>query len=265
MKDFASSRGPSRRPLVGVSLKMYFSMARTTTYLYDLASLSSQIAVLSRVDTFVLPDFLSLPSAQKILSATPIMYGAQDCMWKDSGPYTGSISPASLREIGCSFVELGHAERRVIFAESNESVALKASAAARNGLVPLICVGEISHTTSLQAGIETAVQECRPQVLSILEVISPNHPIVFAYEPVWAIGQPVPASPAHIVGVAKQIRAIIDSTGRTGLTRILYGGSAGPGLFYDLRDGVDGLFLGRFGHDVDAFRKVIEEVAEASK
>jgi len=102
--------------------------------------------------------------------------------------------------------------------------------------------------------VEEAVAECRPQIESILEVTEEE--IIFAYEPVWAIGQPKPASADYVVNVAKKLRRLCGMRP----VRFLYGGSAGPGTFEAMKEGVDGLFLGRFGHDPKRFFEVISEV-----
>jgi triosephosphate isomerase len=240
---------PSRKT-VGVSLKMYFDLEKTSQYIRACAPLGAH-ALAHSVDIFVIPDFLSLTATSTALrlEAPTIRLGAQDCFWEDSGAYTGEVSPAVLKSIGCSLVELGHAERRRLFGETDADVAKKARAVVRNGMTPLVCIGE-----KRQGTIEEAVDECRPQIESILEVT--DQEIIFAYEPVWAIGQPKPASAAYVVAVTKELRKLCGSRP----VRFLYGGSAGPGTFDAMRDGVDGLFLGRFAHDPERFREVITEV-----
>lgn len=158
-------------------------------------------------------------------------------------------------------MELGHAERRRLFGETDEKVATKAKAVLENGMVPLICIGEKNH-----GSIEDAVMECRPQIVSILDVLDTvenekgkDMNVIFAYEPVWAIGQPAPAGAGYVVDVVKKLRGICEERGRD--VRFLYGGSAGPGTFGDMKEGVDGLFLGRFAHDIESVRGVIEEVS----
>jgi len=161
------------------------------------------------------------------------------------------VSPKVLKSIGCSLVELGHAERRRLFGESNEEVAKKAQAVVRNGMTPQVCIGEKPKGT-----VEEAVEECRPQIESVLATT--DQEIIFAYEPVWAIGQSELASAEYVVGVTKALRMLC---GERSL-RILYGGSAGPGTFQRMREGVDGLFLGRFGHDPRNVGLVVSEVGK---
>ncbi|CZT10200.1 hypothetical protein WAI453_009326 [Rhynchosporium graminicola] len=245
-----SASSSARKRTVGVSLKMYFSLEETAKYILACAPLGPRALALN-VDIFIIPDFLSLTSASTALrlEAPTVRLGAQDCFWEDSGAFTGEVSPAVLKSIGCSIVELGHAERRRLFGETDEQIAKKARAAERNGLMPLVCIGE-----KTRAGVDDAVGECRSQIESILEVT--NEEIVFAYEPVWAIGQAEPADSEYVVGVVKELRKLCGERS----VRFLYGGSAGPGTFEKMKDSVDGLFLGRFAHDPENFARVISEV-----
>lgn len=167
-----------------------------------------------------------------------------------------------LSQVGVKIVEIGHAERRKDFGETDESAARKAGAVARNGMVPLVCIGERTHdATSMSAAVGRALEECRPQVTSVLAAVPDESDIILAYEPVWAIGASKPADPDHVVNVTKELRRMCGD--RKGVTRILYGGSAGPGTFGKIAEGVDGLFLGRFAHDIHNLKKVIEEVGAA--
>lgn len=229
---------------------MYFDLEKTEKYVKECAPLGPH-ALSKNVDVFIIPDFLSLTAVSSVLrlEAPTIRLGAQDCFWEDNGAYTGEVSPAVLKTIGCSLVELGHAERRRLFGETDADVAKKAQAAVRNGMTPLVCIGEKTKGTT-----EQAINECRPQVESILQVT--NEEIIFAYEPVWAIGQSEPASAEYVVAVTKELRNLCGEQP----VRFLYGGSAGPGTFNEMREGVDGLFLGRFGHDPSRVREVITEV-----
>jgi triosephosphate isomerase len=240
----------SRKKTVGVSLKMYFGLEKTAEYIKACAPLGPHALSLS-VDIFIIPDFISLTATSTALrlEAPTIRLGAQDCFWEDDGAYTGEVSPAVLKTIGCSLVELGHAERRNFFGETDEIVAKKAKAVVRNGMTPLVCIGEKTQGTT-----EEAVKGCQSQIESVLAAT--DQEIIFAYEPVWAIGQSKPASAEYVVAVTKALRKLCGSRP----VRFLYGGSAGPGTFNAMREGVDGLFLGRFGHDLERFREVISEV-----
>ncbi|KAI1118492.1 mitochondrial triosephosphate isomerase [Nemania sp. NC0429] len=298
---------PHRRRLVGVSTKMYFSHAQTKQYVATLLHLLSELApetqaaLRDAVDIFVIPDHVSLTAVISQIRdnggrvPVPVLAGAQDAFYEDAGAFTGEVSPAVLAEVGCRVLELGHAERRRLFGETDEVAARKAAAAARNGLVPLVCVGERTRPhrgapsvkrererededededeiPDAQAAL-AALPEIRAQVEAVLAAVPDAADVILAYEPVWAIGAAAPASAAYVSAVARAIRGLECVRRRpAGATRIIYGGSAGPGLFEKLKgegdgedgeDGVDGLFLGRFGHDPEQFVKTILEVASA--
>ncbi|KAI1632135.1 mitochondrial triosephosphate isomerase [Biscogniauxia mediterranea] len=308
-----SPPSPRRRRIVGVSTKMYFSASQTSHYITSLLSLlsSSPPATLSllrsRVDIFFIPDHLTLLSSITALSSPSapapvpeILPGAQDAHHADAGPYTGEVSPRVLAELGCRLLEINHAERRRLFGETDASAALKVEAAARNAMTPLLCVGEVTRPAYLldspdspesptadqvEAGAAAAADEIAARLGTLLSRLDPAADAVLAYEPVWAIGAARPAGADHVVGVARRLRRLECVARRTGTTRIVYGGSAGPGLFAKLArgggggggrgeeeveeegeeegDAVDGLFLGRFAHDPEQFYKTILEVAEA--
>lgn len=272
--------------LLIISLKMYFHPSRTLEYCRSLLTLTSTSEEeTSKLLLALIPDFLTIhPCAQIIQDAnatSSLLLGAQDCFWEPLGAYTGEVSPLALRDLGVSIVELGHAERRAIFHETDDQTAQKAKAACEHGLIPLVCVGEISAPSAeggTTADIDKAVAECAVQVTPVLRAIPPDAPVIFAYEPVWAIGKPVPASVDHVAAVVQGIRRVVRDcsvgTGgggggakpaeRSGEVRVLYGGSAGPGLWAEggLGKAVDGMFLGRFAHEVDGVRKVVDEVRQ---
>ncbi|KAI0891698.1 Triosephosphate isomerase [Annulohypoxylon nitens] len=255
---------PPRRRIVGVSTKMYFSAARTKQYVQELLQIISSSSpppdLLDQLDVFIIPDHVTLTSVVSQLEGTKILTGAQDAFYEDAGAYTGEVSPAVLSEVGCRIVELGHAERRRIFGETDLDTAKKAAAAARHRMIPLVCIGE---RTKEGKGTTAAVGECKLQVEAVLTNLPDDAEVVLAYEPVWAIGAAEPAGAQHVVDVTRELRALECVQTRKGTTRILYGGSAGPGLFDKLKDGVDGLFLGRFAHDPAQFYRTILEVAAA--
>lgn len=251
---------PSRRRILGFSTKMYFSHAKTKSYISALKPLLATASpeFLQSLDIFIIPDFISVTSAVDQLRDSPVWVGAQDAFSEDAGAFTGEVSPAVLAEVGCRIVELNHAERRRLFGETDGKAAKKAAAAARNGIIPLVCIGEVS-----EGDVGAAADECRVQVEGIMGAVPPEAEVVLAYEPVWAIGAAEPAGAEHVVGVARRIRELECVRSRPGRTRILYGGSAGPGTYAKLKNELDGLFLGRFAHNPEQFWKTIQEVATA--
>jgi triosephosphate isomerase len=238
------------RPVVGAGLKMFLGYAESIGYLRDLAACAAEF---DGVEVFVLPSFPALAAAQELLAGSPVRYGAQDAHWEERGAFTGCVSPADLRELGCTFVEVGHAERRRLFCESDDMVARKALAAVRCGLEPIVCVGEGHRDDRATA---TMVGD---QVAAVLDPLPGDAPVTVAYEPVWAIGGETPAGPRHVERAAAEIAR--RTAGRDGAVRILYGGSVRPAGVPDLlAAGVDGLFVGRAAAAVSGLRAVVESV-----
>ncbi|MCB5910227.1 triose-phosphate isomerase family protein [Streptomyces pinistramenti] len=250
-----STSTEATRPVVGVSLKLYFGLAQTRAWLADVAALNGTLATLPRpVDLFVLPAFPALADARELLAGTGVRYGAQDVHWAETGAWTGEVSAGMLTETGARYVEVGHAERRRHFGETDETVAAKTRAATHAGLIPVICAGERRADT-----LDGAVEETLTQVRAALCGAAPGSEVVIAYEPVWAIGAREAAPAGHVRAVAAAIRGALRDHDVRG--RLIYGGTAGPGTYTELAGAVDGLFLGRLAHDTEGLRKVIEEIA----
>ena len=243
---------------------MYFTLSQTASYATQVQDPKHKSLLMDNTSTglFFLPSFpaLMLPEVQQ-LRQNGVILGAQNCHWEDSGAFTGEVSPAMCKEVGCSIVELGHAERRrAPFNETDEMVAKKAVAVVRNGMVPLVCIGEKDRGESMSHGVGKAVSHCQSQIRAVLEEIPDAADVIFAYEPVWAIGASEPASADYVNAVVGLLRGFKQVAGRSGQVRFLYGGSAGPGTWEALKGSLDGLFLGRFAHDVDAFMETIKEM-----
>ena len=253
---------PLPKFLVGVNTKMYFDLPTTTAYVSAVSKIAPPAK--SSCGIFIIPSYPCLSAAHSLLEGTPqVLLGAQNCYTEDSGAFTGEVSPLVLKQVGCSMVCLGHAERRrAPVNETNEVVAKKAKAVVRNGMIPLICIGEMAKSNIMSEGVGLAIKECSPQIMEVLQAVPKDAPLVFAYEPVWAIGAQEPASADHVLAVVKSLKELTDQVEGKTAVRILYGGSAKPGTWQTLKDGVDGLFLGRFAHNVENFKKVIREVQE---
>ena len=249
--------GASRPLVVGVSLKMYFDIARTEAWSRRIAAIAAghPAVVDGVVEVFVLPSLPALPAVAAALEGSPVSFGAQDLFWEDSGAYTGGISGADLRALGCTWVEVGHSERRRYFGEDDVTVNLKTAAALRHGLVPVLCVGERTR-----GGVDAAGDECVAQLESALSgLAAPDAPIVVAYEPEWAIGRAEAADADHVLAVTGRIGGFLRAQRSVGPARVVYGGSAGPGLLPRLDGGVQGLFLGRFAHDPEALQLILDD------
>lgn len=237
---------------VGVSTKMYLGYRQSLTWLEGIRQeVLARPALAGRVQSFVAPSFPVLESAQRIFSGTGVTVGAQNCSTGD-GALTGEVSAGLLAELGVGLVEIGHAERRSLYGEDDATVALKVTAALTAGMTPLLCIGEPERSS-----VGEAAEFCRAQVESALAGGAGTETVLLAYEPVWAIGAPAPAPTNYVNDVVTRLREQLTGEGEAGI-RIIYGGSAGPGLLPRL-EAVDGLFLGRFAHDPRNFGLVLDE------
>lgn len=244
-----------KRPrIAAVSFKAYFSIAQTNSYCRYLAQrIGDEAAVVNgEVQTAVFPSYIAIPSVMQEVENTPIMVGAQDVGDCPRGAFTGEVPAQDLREIGCTLVEIGHAERRNRYGETPEIVERKVNVAFSVGLVPLLCIGE-----SEQIVPKKAAEKCVKQVVA---AASETHKEIWlGYEPYWAIGAQTPAPASYVMEVCslitEHLRDIVPQA------RLLYGGSAGPGLVKELGESVDGLFLGRFAHKPEQFLEVVREMS----
>lgn len=261
---------PANRPtgtatpkaIIGVSLKMYFGYQRSVDYCREVATIAlAHPAVQSGdIELFVLPVLPVLPEAARILGAVGAGTGAQDIFWEDEGAYTGEVGGRTVAELGGRYAEIGHAERRRIFGEDDTVIGLKTAAAYRNGLTPVLCVGELQ-----QGSVEEAIARCTAEIdaaLNRAQSLGPARRTIVAYEPQWAIGAAEPATPAYISAVTAGLDAHLRSLPGQAGSRVIYGGSAGPGLITQLDTAVAGLFLGRFAHNPAALRDILDETAE---
>lgn len=244
---------------LGVSLKLYLDVSQTTRWARAVATLAAGHPAVrdGSVRLLVLPSLPALGAVRDAFAGTPVRLGAQDLFWEDRGAYTGAVSGADLRQAGCEYVEIGHAERRAVFHEGDDVIGKKLRAAVRNRLTPILCVGE--HT---RAPAEPTAQECVRQLdIALQHLDGDRHDLIVAYEPVWAIGAPQPAPAAAVIAVCAALRDRVRADERLGETAVIYGGSAQPGSLTALGRGVDGLFLGRFAHDPDRLARMIDEAA----
>lgn len=247
--------------LIGVSLKMYFSHARTVEWVSEVARILAEHPAREAVTAFVIPQYPSIPACLDVGGALAV--GAQDLASDDSGAFTGEVSGSVLAELGCAYVEVGHAERRRLFGETDEIVAAKVHAAVRNGLTPILCIGEAERMPVDEAAADGIRQI--ESGLAAADAAGARGPVIVAYEPLWAIGAPEPARPEHIRGVCSRLRThLAERRGASGQDAVIYGGSAGPGLLSAVADSVDGLFLGRFAHDPRALRDILDEAGALS-
>jgi len=246
-----------RKPLIAANWKMYKTPTESSNFLTNFFPLIKQNTL---VEIVLCPPMTSLPALVDAAKSKSVFIGAQDMHWKSEGAYTGETSPIMLTAIGVTHVLIGHSERRQYFNETDTTVNLKLKSALAHSLVPIVCVGE--HLTEREAGLTANVLEL--QVSMALEGIDPAiaAPIVFAYEPVWAIGTGRTATPEIAEDAHKLIRAQIAATMTPELaasTRILYGGSVKPDNAASLccLEDIDGALVGGASLDPKSFAEIV--------
>jgi len=246
-----------RQALVAGNWKMHGSRSSVDELLKALlgGSLPPQ------VDVTVCPAYVHLAQSVALCAGTPVTVGAQDCSHMQAGAYTGEVAPTMLVDQGCDWVILGHSERRQYHAESDELVSAKLSAAVEAGLSPIVCVGETREQR--EAGEAEAVVGA--QLKGALSGHVSLAGLVVAYEPVWAIGTGLTATPEQ----AQEMHAFIRGqlAGVDGIeadaTRILYGGSVKPGNAAELfaKDDIDGALVGGAALVAEDFLAIINAAA----
>ena len=232
-----------RQPLVAGNWKMNGSQQSVADLL---AGLKQGIADVNVAEVVVCPPAIYLPQVAAALSDSPIKWGGQDVCVNNQGAFTGEISADMLLDFKSTYVLVGHSERRTLYGETNAVVADKYAKAQNDGLVPVLCIGELLEER--EAGQTEAV--CQAQLDAIIEksgVASLANAVV-AYEPVWAIGTGKVATPEQAQAVHAFIRQYIadkDASVAAGL-RILYGGSMNPSNAADLiaNEDIDGGLIG---------------------
>ncbi len=207
----------------------------------------------------VFPPFTDLRSVQNLVSADKldVVYGAQDLSEHDSGAYTGEISGAFLAALECRYVLVGHSERRTMHAETDEQLGRKVAAALKHGLIPVLCVGETAEDLEKHGPSAVPVAQLR----AALGGLSGTPELVIAYEPVWAIGSGLAATPEQAEQVAEKLRETLAELFGAELadaTRILYGGSVKSGNIASLmrQPNVDGALVGGASLDVAEFASI---------
>jgi triosephosphate isomerase len=232
-----------RARLVAGNWKMHGSLAANQRLLEAVKGGASSAA---GVEIAVCVPFPYLQQAANALASSPVAWGAQTLSEHDSGAFTGEVSGAMLRDLGCRYVIVGHSERRALFGERDAQVAAKFVAAQRVGLMPILCVGETLEEREQGATEEVVGRQLR--VVIDVAGVGALADAVIAYEPVWAIGTGRTASPEQAQAVHAFIRALVGAADSAVGTRLplLYGGSVKPGNARELfaMPDVDGGLIG---------------------
>ncbi len=257
----------SRRFVIAGNWKMYKTVDEAhdfTRRLYD--QMKDDV---SSVDVVICPPTLALDrvthTIEKELGGAPFSTGAQTMESGDEGAFTGETAPPMLTSLGIQFVILGHSERRQYYNETNETVNKKVQAALKHGLTPIICVGET--LAQREAGeTDTLIQaQVKAAMTQIDAVILPQ--LIFAYEPVWAIGTGKTCEATEANRVCGLIRTSLSKIGDASKTRILYGGSVKPDNSLELLStpDIDGALIGGASLDVSSFTQIVYHAAQLSQ
>lgn len=247
-----------RIPFLAGNWKMYKTVQEAINLVTELIEMTKDVRDREIV---VCPPFTALYSVSKVLEGTHIKLGAQNMYYKESGAFTGEISPAMLKEPGCRYVILGHSERRNIFGETDKLINEKLKAALSWGLSPILCVGE-----SLEQREKGETQEwVRHQVAIDLDGLTPSEieKMVIAYEPIWAIGTGKTDTPSNANETICMVRELIAEKSSYEVAqkvRILYGGSVKPQNIdgFMAQKEIDGALVGGASLKAEDFARIVK-------
>ena len=249
----------ARKPLMAGNWKMNLNHFEAMHLVQDLAFRLTDDD-LEAVEVVVLPPFTDIRSVQTLIDADhlAIGFGAQDVSAHESGAFTGEVAGAMLAKLGCTFVVVGHSERRQHHAEDDATVAAKAQAVRRHGMTPIVCVGEPLEVRQERNHVPYVLE----QLSGSLEGVDDISTLVIAYEPVWAIGTGEVATPEDAQEVCRAVRRWISEThgaeAAAGV-RVLYGGSVkaenAPGIM--AQKDVDGALVGGASLSAEEFVGIV--------
>lgn len=233
-----------------------------------ISSLKEACQGITEAEIIAIPPFTALSSVASSIQDSPITLGAQNLFWEDNGAFTGEVSASMLVDVGCSYVVIGHSERRQYFGETNESVNKKIQAALSHGLTPIFCMGE--SLEERESG--KTMGKVESQILEGLVGIESedSRKIIFAYEPIWAIGTGLTASTDQAENIHNFIRNILAEKYGNDVSScaiILYGGSVKPDNTFSLlsEKDINGALVGGASLKADSFAEIIKEGIRAYK
>lgn len=245
-----------RRPLLAGNWKMQCTRAEAAELLTTLKAEVSSVDPAER-EIVVAPPFTALETAARVLEDSNIRLAAQNLHAEPKGAFTGEISGSMLKEVGCAYVILGHSERRQYFGETDQIVANKIRAAQRDGLLPIVCVGESLEQRESGQTLSIIASQIRGALPGPALTT-----IVIAYEPIWAIGTGRTATPDQAQEVHAAIRSTLsklaDQTTADSI-QLLYGGSVKPDNIDSLmaQPDIDGALVGGASLQADTFARIV--------
>jgi len=214
------------------------------------------------VSVILCPPFLALQTVFDVVNGSELKVGAQNMHWAESGAFTGEITGAMIKETGAEYVILGHSERRHVFGESDEWINRKVHRSLTSGLIPILCVGEKIEEREAGETEHVVARQLREGLKGLN--VSQMAPVIIAYEPVWAIGTGLTASPEQAAEVHAFIRGALKTLFNEDVaetTWILYGGSVKPENTIGLLSNkdIDGALVGGASLKLDSFKGIIDE------
>lgn len=247
-----------RKPVIAGNWKMYKLLAEAVD---TAVALKPLVANATHCEVVIAPVFTAIKTLADRLEGSNIRIAAQDCaLQNEFGAHTGEVAPVMLRDVGCTYVIIGHSERRQYYGEKNESVNKKTKAALSAGLAAIVCVGE--SLSEREAGDAESV--VKSQLFGGLAglTVSDLERIIIAYEPVWAIGTGKTATPEQAQEMHGFIRRVLAETHGADAAdslRILYGGSVKPDNIASLmkNEDVDGGLVGGASLEAESFAKIV--------
>lgn len=249
-----------RKPIIAGNWKCHLTQSEGQTLAESFKGASQNGAV----DVVVCPTFTALSAVSSAIQGSDVQLGAQNVYWEPKGAFTGEISIPMLQDVGCTYVIIGHSERRAIFHETDEDVNRKLKAILENSLTPIVCIGE----TLEQREADQTAQVIETQLKGAFEGIPADKMagVVIAYEPVWAIGTGRTATPDQAQEVHRQIRGWLKSKYSDEVTakvRIQYGGSVKPENAAELlqQPDIDGALVGGASLQTDSFLGILKAAA----
>lgn len=255
----------NEKPFIAGNWKMY----KTLPEAIELAkALKKASAELEDSELVVIPPFTALSEVRKAIEGSMIQLGAQNLFWEKEGAFTGEVSAPMLKSAGCQYVVIGHSERRQYFGETDETVNKKVKTALTYKLIPIVCIGE-SVDERKKGG---TIEKVETQLNSGLEGLGQEEMgwIIIAYEPIWAIGTGITATPAQAEEVHSFIRdKLAEKYGKdqASCAIILYGGSVKADNAYSLikENNINGALVGGASLDASSFIQIAKEAIRAYK
>src|SRR5215216_1535956 len=248
----------ARKPMMAANWKMNKTLREAQEYT---AALLPRAADAEGVDVAVFAPFTGLHEVARMAEDSAVIAGAQNFYYEDSGAFTGEVSVPMLQDVGARAGIVGHSERRELFCEDDDMVARKSARAVEAGILPVICVGE----TKEERDAGDMWEKVSGQVRRVMEELDDpdGGSLVFAYEPIWAIGTGDTATPEDAQDAIGRIRDLLkemEGDGFADAVRILYGGSVKPDNAAEImaQNDVDGALVGGASLEVESFMKLVE-------